>query len=127
MILPKNKILRMIDEKIQRMQEELNSLLEQKMKEDRTPHFFLLLKRLLNISHSPKFLTKEEADTFLSNIDNYEMREWRDWSDYISIKNQLESLRTLEDAIIQETENMIQLFGPEVRLLESSWNWHQRS
>lgn len=127
MTLPKNEILRIIDEKIQRMQKELNFLLEQKMKEDQTPRFSRFLKRLLKIPHSPKFPTKEEADVFLSNINRYEMREWRDWSDYISIKNQLKSLRAFENVIFQETGNMIQLFESEVKLLESSWIYQQRS
>lgn len=123
MAFQKKQILQKIEEKIEQYQRDIEFDISQKMIEDQTPRLFVFFKKLFGIHHSPKYLTKEEADDFLSNQHNYRFENIADWIDYTEMKDNLDFLYTMKERVNDEPDGPIELFGPEKTLLESRWRW----
>lgn len=123
MAFHKKRILQKIEEKIEQYQNDIEFELSQKMIKDQTSRFFVFFKKLFRIPHSPKYLTREEADNFLSNQDNYRFENIADWIEYVEMKENLDFLYTMKERVTDEPDGLIELFAPERELLESRWRW----
>jgi hypothetical protein len=123
MAFQKKQILQKIEEKIEQYQNDIEFDLSQIMIKEQTPRFFVFFKKLFRIPHSPKYLTREEADIFLSDQDNYRFEDIADWIEFTEMKENLDFLYTMKERVNEAPNGLIELFGPEKRLLESNWRW----
>lgn len=123
MAFPKKQILQKIEEKIVQYQNDIDAYLNKKTNEDQTPRFFVFLKKLFRIQHSPKYLTREEAYHSLLNPDTFTTKSVSEMIEFQELKDNLDYLFRMKQRLMAGPDDPIELFTPEKKLLESRWRW----